>query len=88
MGRWPTRDDENQCRPRESGDPSFVRNTMDSRFRGTDEIGVIFRGASRDAPCGYPVRKQPHTTGGHKGRPYVRFAAEANSRRRSATLFT
>jgi len=45
MGLWPTRSNENQRRPRESGDPFSVRNTMDSRLRGND---VVFGGAAGD----------------------------------------
>ncbi len=39
MGRWPLRTNENRLsrRPRESGGPLFVRDTMDSRLRGNDE---------------------------------------------------
>jgi len=36
MGLWPTRGNENQRRPRESGDPLRVGRKMDSRFRGYD----------------------------------------------------
>ena len=39
MGRWPTPGNENPRRPRESGDPCHV----DSRLRGNDERGLIFR---------------------------------------------
>ena len=43
MGFWPTRGNENQrCRPRESGDPLRVGSVMDSRFRGNGVHGVIF----------------------------------------------
>jgi hypothetical protein len=31
------------CRPRESGRPLLVRNTMDSRMRGNDEFGRDFQ---------------------------------------------
>jgi len=43
MGLWPARGNENQPRPRESGDPLSVR--MDSRFRGND---LIFRRTAGD----------------------------------------
>ena len=41
MGLRPTRGNDNPRRPRESGGPRQV----DSRFRGNDERGSIFRGA-------------------------------------------
>ena len=45
MGLRPTRVDEDPLRrrPRESGGPFSVRKTMDSRFRGNDTRGAIFR---------------------------------------------
>ena len=47
MGLRPTRGNENQRRrPRESGDP--LSPPMDSRFRGNDVRGVIFRKAAGD----------------------------------------
>jgi len=48
MGLRPTRPNGNQRRPREGGDPLWVRTKMDSRFRGNDGYGVIIRGAAGD----------------------------------------
>ena len=45
MGLRPTLGNDNQRRPRESGDPLWIGTKMDSRFRGNDESGVIFRRA-------------------------------------------
>jgi hypothetical protein len=55
MGLWPTRANENRRprRPRESGGPLLVRNTMDYRLRGNDEIGRDYRG-SRLSEGGLP----------------------------------
>jgi hypothetical protein len=36
MGLWPTLGNENQRRPRASGDPLWVGRKMDSRLRGND----------------------------------------------------
>jgi hypothetical protein len=49
MGLRSTHRDEShkRCRPRVSGDPRPV----DSRFRGNDVAGVIFRRANRGSPC-------------------------------------
>ena len=43
MGLRPTLGNENQRRPRESGDPMWVGAKMDSRFRGNDESGHDFK---------------------------------------------
>ena len=43
MGLWSTRGNENPRRPREGGDPWRV----DSRLRGNDVVGAIFRRAQR-----------------------------------------
>ncbi len=51
MGLPSTRANENQCRPRESGDPLSVGRKMDSRFRGNDESGRDFQGEIRRGVC-------------------------------------
>jgi hypothetical protein len=59
MGLQPTRANENDPRrhPRESGGPFSVRNTMDSRLRGNDTEGVIFRRAAGDEESRSAVKK-------------------------------
>ncbi len=49
MGLQPTRRNENRPRghPRESGGPSSVRNTMDSRLRGNDVLEGDFQESPR-----------------------------------------
>ena len=48
MDPWPTRGNENPPRhPRVSGGPRHA-SELDSRFRGNDVVGVIFRRANWD----------------------------------------
>jgi len=47
MGFWPTRGNEDQRRPRESGDPLWVGRKLHSRFRGNDESGRDFQKSCR-----------------------------------------
>jgi len=69
MALWPTRPNENQRRPRESGDPWWVGTKMDSRFRGNDAHAVIFRRVSMALWPTRPNENQRRPRAGGDPRP-------------------
>jgi len=89
MGLRPTLGDENQRRPRESGDPLWAGRKVDSRFHGNDESGRDHQESegSESGPASNQSSESHPQGGVIGGRQHQQKAGEKQANRPCGALF-